>query len=167
MKKRFIIFALLLSFSLLLSGCPSRMVVVPDNISLSQPRIFEKDGIRLTLTNKFAEQKSEVGFYAYYVTDFCGVTVLREEFTLEEGLAECPIEEYTRNVIANNGYKNIEPQTKDGLWFYVSDKGATCSYSFSFKGSDAFWVVQFLCMSADAPKLEDQFFLWAKAIEVE
>ena len=105
MKKRFIIFALLLSFLLLLSGCPSRMVVVPDNISLGQPRIFEKDGIRLTLTNKFAEQKSEVGFYAYYVTDFCGVTVLREEFNLEEGLAERPIEEYIRNVIANNGYK--------------------------------------------------------------
>jgi hypothetical protein len=33
------------------------------------------------------QKESEVGFDAYYVSNFCGVVVLKEEFTLEESLA--------------------------------------------------------------------------------
>jgi len=174
MKKLIVLFALLFTFSLVLCGClpgimikPDNVMVIPDNDSIGEPKTFEKDGITLLLTDQFTERKSELGFYAYYVSDFCGVVVLKEDFSLEEGLAELPLEEYVGNVIANNGHTDIEPQNKDDLWFYVRDSGGTRSYSYSFKGSDAFWIVQFLCMTSDAPMFEDLFYLWANSVEVE
>lgn len=167
MKKLTVLFSLLLSLCLMLSGCFSDIMVIPSKDSIGESKTFEKDGIQLTLTDRFQEQESEVGFYAYYVSNFCGVTVLKEKFTLEEGLDERPLEEYITNVIANNGHTDIEPQNRDGLWYYVKDVGTAGSYSYSFKGSDAVWVVQFICMTSDAPKLEDMFFLWASSIVVE
>ena len=174
MKKLIVIFSLLLAFSLVFCGCfPRTMVksddvmVIPDNDAIGEPMTFETEGIKLTLTDKFIEKESELGFYAYYVSNFCGVVVLKEDFSLEEGLADCSLEEYVGSVIANNGHTDIKPQNKDDLWFYVRDSGGTRTYSYSFKGSDAFWIVQYLCMTSDAPMLEDLFYLWANCVEVE
>lgn len=166
MKKLLTLLALLLSGSLLFCGCFPQVMVIPDNDSIGESKVFEKDGLKLTLTDKFTETPSQLGFYAYYAADFCGVVVLKEEFSLEEGLADLSLEEYVANVIANNGHTGIQPQSKDDLWFYVSDSGATRRYSYSFKGSDAFWIVQYLCRTADAPMFEDLFFLWASSVEV-
>lgn len=174
MKKIIAILSFLLAFSLVFCGCIPRKILKPDNVmtipnkdTIGEPQIFEKDGIKLLLTDQFTEKESELGFDAYYVSDFCGVVVLKEEFSLEEGLADCSLEEYVSSVIDNNGHIGIEPQNKDDLWFYVRDSGGSRSYSYSFKGSDAFWIVQFLCMTSDAPALEDLFYLWADSIEVE
>ena len=93
MKKLLAIISLLLSCSLLLCGC-FQIIIIPDNDSIGEPKIFEKDGIKLTLTDDFIEKESELGFYAYYVSNFCGVVVLKEEFSLEEGLADRSLEEY-------------------------------------------------------------------------
>lgn len=164
MKKLLTFCLLILSVLSAFSGC---IMVIPTNDSIGEPKTFEKGGITLTLTDRFVEQESELGFFGYYVSDFCGVVVIKEEFTLEEGLEDLPLEEYVANVIRNNGHTGIKPQNKDDLWFYVSDSGKTRSYSYSFKGSDAFWIVQYLCMTADAPELEDLFHLWASAVEVE
>ncbi|MBP3412774.1 MAG: hypothetical protein J6K89_05880 [Oscillospiraceae bacterium] len=112
MKKVFSIISLLLSCGLLLCGCFPEIMLVPDQDSIGQPKIFEKDGIKLTLTDKFIEKESEVGFYAYYVSNHCGVVVLKEDFSLEEGLANRSLEEYVGNVIANNGHTDIELKTK-------------------------------------------------------
>ena len=167
MKKLLAVISLLLSCSLLLCGCFPKILIVPDNYAIGESKIFEKEGIKLTLTDKFIEKESELGFYAYYVSSFCGVVVLKEEFSLEEGLADRSLEEYIGNVIANNGHTDIEPQNQDDLWFYVRADNVTRSYSYSYKGSNAFWIVQFLCMASDAPELEDQFYLWANSVEVE
>ena len=167
MKKLLAIISLLLSCSFLLCGCFPKIMTIPDNDAIGESKVFEKDGIKLTLTDKFIEKKSELGFYAYYVSDFCGVVVLREDFSMEEGLADRSLEEYIGNVIANNGHADIKPQNQDDLWFYVRDDNGTRSYSYSYKGSNAFWVVQFLCMTSDAPTLENLFYLWANGVEVE
>lgn len=174
MKKIIVMFSFLLVCSLVFCGCLPRamlksdnVMVIPDNETIGEPQDFEKDGIKILLTDQFVEKKSELGFYAYYVSNFCGVVVLKEEFSLEEGLADRSLEEYVRNVIANNGHTDIEPQNKDDLWFYVRDSDGIRSYSYSFKGSNAFWIVQFLCKTSDAPMLEDLFYLWADSVEVE
>ena len=167
MKKVCVIVTLLLSCCFLLCGCFPKIMLIPDNDTVGEPRFFEKDGIKLMLTEKFIEKESELGFYAYYVSNFCGVVVLKEDFSLEEGMADCSLEEYIGNVIANNGHTDIQPQNRDDLWFYVRDKNGTRSYSYSYKGSNAFWIVQFLCKTSDAPKLEDLFYLWANSVEVE
>ncbi len=167
MKKLIIVISLLLSMCFVFCGCRPLIMVMPDTDSTSQAKTFEKDGIKLTLTDQFTETKSKQGFYAYYTADFCGVVVLKEDFSLEEGLADLPLEEYITNVIANNGHTDIEPQSKDGLWYYIRDTGSTHCYSFSFKGSDAFWIVQYICKPSDASELEDTFFLWANTVEVD
>lgn len=167
MKKVLCCTALVLAFCFVLSGCIPGIMVIPDSSDIGEPKVFEKDGIKLTLTDRFTEQKSELGFYGYYVTNFCGVVVLKEEFSLEEGLADSSLETYVSNVIRNNGHTDVTPQNRDGLWFYVSDTDTTRRYSFSFKGSDAFYIVQYLCAIPDAPALEDLIFLWAGCVEVE
>ena len=101
------------------------------------------------------------------LSNFCGVVVQKEDFSLEEGLADLPLDVYVGSVIANNGHKNIKPQNKDDLWFYVRDANGFRSYSYSYKGSNAFWVVQFLCRTSTAPLYEDLFYLWANSVEVE
>ncbi|MBE5888373.1 MAG: hypothetical protein E7283_05990 [Lachnospiraceae bacterium] len=167
MKKFISLIALILSTTFFLSGCTPRIMVIPDTDSIGETKTFTKDGITLLLTDKFVEKQSEVGFDAYYVSNFCGVVVLKEEFTLEEGLAERSLEDYVANLIENNGHKGIKPQHQDDLWYYVNDSGDTKVYSFSYKGSDSFYIVQYICMASDVFALEDLFFLWAGAVEVE
>ena len=167
MKKTGLFVTLMILVSCLLCGCFSGIMVIPNNDSIGEPKKFENDGFAITLTDKFKEQTSEMGFDAYFVTDFCGVVVLREEFTLEEGLAERSLEEYITNVIANNGYTDIAPQNKDGLWFYERTSDSSYAQSYCYKGSDSFWIVQFLCSPSDVQTLEDVLYLWAQSVEVK
>jgi hypothetical protein len=166
MKRTGFFAAMLLLLSALLCGCFSQIMVIPDEESIGSSKRFEKDGITLTLTDKFEEMQSERGFDAYYVSDFCGVVVLKEEFTLEEGLSERTQEEYIHNVIANNGHTDIAPQSKDGLWFYENKTENRFVRSYCYKGSDAFCIVQFICNSSDVKALGDMFHLWAQSVEM-
>ena len=166
MRKNVLLAVSLLLITCLLCGCFSNVMIVPDGDSIGNPKKFEKDGLTITLTDKFKEEKSQMGFDAYFVADFCGVVVLKEEFTLEEGLAEETLETYINNVIANNGHTGITPQMKDGLWFYERTANGSYAQSYCYKGSDAFWIVQFLCRPSDADKLKDTFYLWAQSVEV-
>ena len=166
MKKAAVIFLLVISFCFLLAGCFSKVMVLPDADTIGEAKTFTKDGITLVLTDKFEETKSEMGFDAYFTSDFCGVIVLKEEFSLEAGLAQKSLEDYINNVIKNNAHENVAAQNADGLWFYTYDRDGRRIYSYSYKGSDAFWIVQYICESSDAKALEDQIFLWAKSVEV-
>lgn len=165
MKKTLLI-PILLALSLLCSSCMPVMVI-PNSDSIGNSKTFESDGIKLLLTDRFVERESQRGFDAYYEADFAGVMLLIEEFTLEEGLAERSLEQYVKNVIANNGHTDIQPQSKDGLWYYINDTEQVRYYSFSYKGSDAFYIVQYSCLRSDVAMLEDTIFLWAQAVEVE
>lgn len=167
MKKLLALTAMILSLCVLLCGCLPMVTFIPDAGSVGESAVFEKDGIKLTLTDRFIETESEMGFYAYYTSNFCGVVVQKEEYSSDESLDGMSLEEYVGNVIENNGLAGVEPQNRDGLWFYSRDKDATRSYSFFYEGTDAFWSVQFICMTSDAPSLEEMFFLWADSVEVE
>lgn len=166
MRKRNMVLALLFCTVLLLlfGGC---VLFVPGKTSIGNPATFEKDGITITLTDAFHEQQSEAGFDAYYVSSFCGVMILKEPFALEDGLKDLPVSKYIENVIRNNGHADIKPEEKDGLWFYRRTSDSRCYYSYSYKGSDAFWIVQFVCNSPDEALLKDAFYLWAQSVEVE
>ncbi len=137
----------------------------PDEIG--EPKDFSKNGFKITLTDKFTEEKSKAGFDPYYVSLFCGVCVLKEEFTEENGLADLSLEQYINDVISNNGHTDIQPQTKGGLWYYVKDDATRRDYSYSYKGTDAFWVVQFICETRYVSVLEDTIQAFAESVEVE
>ena len=166
MKKITTILSLVLLVTLLLSGCLDNVMVIPDNDSIGESKTFEKAGLRLTLTDQFAEQHNDLGFDAYYVSDFCYVSVLKEGFHLEKGLGEKDLEAYTRGVIASNGHTDIEPQNRDGLWYYVITSGNYTHYCYCYKGSNAFYIVQFICKSEAVDTYEDLFYLWASSVEI-
>lgn len=163
MKKLALISSVLL-LMFLLNSC---IIFLPSSDSIGNPQTFQKDGITLTLTDRFEEQESQMGFDAYYTSDFCGVMVLKEEFTLEEGLEDQSLSEYIESVIRNNGHTDIEPQSKEGLTYYIKDSQGLRYYSFCYKGSDAFWIVQFGCYQSDLSLMEEQIFFWARAVEIE
>lgn len=155
---------LIISLAILLNGC---FMIVPHQDDIGNTKVFEKDGIQITLTDRFKDTPSEQGFYAYYTSDFCGVMVLREEFTLEEHLAELPLSKYINNAITNNGHTGIKAQNTDGLWYYRYDRSGRCGYCYCYKGSDSFWIVQFVCNSTDEALLKDTFYLWAQSVTVQ
>ncbi len=166
-QKRLWMLALLLAVMLTLSSC---VIFLPQRRESDAPKEFSKEGISITLTEAFTERVSEMGFDAYYTSRDCGVMVLKEAFTLEEGLAERAPEQYIRNVIRNNGHE-VEPQERDGLLYYTKDTtvagDAARYYSFVYKGSDAFWIVQFGCRAAKLPEIEERVMDWAKKVKVE
>ena len=166
MKKITTLFVVI-SFCISLCGCFNRTLIDPNRDSKVEDKVFKGAGIVITLTNEFVEKESELGFDAYFVSDYCGVVVLKEDFSLKAGMSDLTVEEYINNVIDNNGHKNIEPQCREDLWFYVNSNGSTQIYSYSFKGTDAFYIVQFICMMADVPILEEVFFSWAQSVKVE
>ena len=168
--KKLAIIPLLLVLCFSLNSCfllLSPLPATPED--LGEDKNFEKAGITLKLTDKFKEEQSELGFDAYYTSDFCGVVVLKEAFTLEEGLAEKPLEQYFRNVIKNNGHTNIEPQNRDGLWYYVNynNNSRRCVYSYAYKGSDAFYIVQYIMNIVDEVDLQETIHAWAMATRVD
>ncbi|MBQ9784652.1 MAG: hypothetical protein IJW29_04040 [Clostridia bacterium] len=166
MKKTALLAVLFLLISCLLCGCLD-VAIIPDEDSIGKSKAFEKAGFSITLTDKFTEEQSQLGFDAYYVADFCGVVVLKEEFTLEEGLADKSLESYINGVIQNNGHTGVVPRHKDGLWFYERTSHSSYSQSYCYKGSDAFWIVQFICNPSDAQIYKDTFYLWAQSVEIQ
>ena len=165
--KKFITLAVLwLVIATSLCGCFRGIMFIPSNDSIGEPKQFTKDGMTITLTDEFQERPSKLGFDAYYTSDFCGVVVLKEPFTLEEGLKDRSLETYIQNVIINNGHTNVKPKNIDGLWYYKSTSDTSCNYSYTYKGSDAFWIVQFICRPSDEVLYKDLFYLWAETVEI-
>ena len=57
---------------------------LPGKAFIGESKEFTKAGLTISLSDKFAELESEQGFDAYYSSDYCGVVVLKEPFSLEE-----------------------------------------------------------------------------------
>lgn len=167
--KKLAIIPLLLALCLTLNGCFFMVSTPPpspfDPEDLGAPKTFEKVGITLQLTDKFSDTKSKLEFDAYYTSDYCGVVVMKEPFTLEQGLAELPLDEYIKNVIENNGHTNIEPQKRDGLWYYINYNNSSyrCVFSYVYKGTDSFYIVQYIINTVDEDTLKETIHDWAKA----
>ncbi len=159
------IFTLLLALCLSLNSCffipLGPLPATPDDLGTAQT--FEKAGITLILTDKFQETQSEQGFDAYYTSDFCGVTVLKESFASTEGLADQSLEEYIKGFLSDIGHSTIEPQNHDGLWYYVKYSNNRCVYCYVYKGSDAFYIVQYIMNTVDEVDLQNTIHEWAKA----
>ncbi len=187
-RKHLRIFALSVTviLCLMLSGCLYVPIITMDDTaphagldvvkeinpdgSLGKSKTFTGDGFTITLTDLFREQTSEMGFDAYYNSPFCGVMVLKEPFSLQEGMEEETLTEYVESVIKNNG-NDAQPQEKDGLVFYrysnPDPEYDMSGYSYSFKGSDAFYIVQFVFLTSDGENLADTIHAFAKSVTVD
>ncbi len=169
--KKLAIIPLLLALCLTLNSCFLLQMIGPppsDLSDLGEPKTFEKAGISLLLTDKFTEAESERGFDAYYTADFCGVTVEKKLFTEVEGSADQSNEELIRYFLASIDRSDIEPQERDGLWYYVKyeENSYRCVHAYVYKGADAFYIVQYIMNIIDEVDLQDTVHEWAKATKI-
>ena len=139
---------------------------LPGKDVIGETKIFRGEGFTISLSDRFIEKDSEMGFDAYYTSPYCGVMVLKEPFSLKEGMEKESLPEYIANVLENNK-NDARIQETDGLYYYRYTRDGMAGVSYSFKGSDAFYIFQFLCMEKDEKDLRDLFFFFAKSVEVE
>lgn len=164
MKKIFVL-AVCLTLVFCLSGC-GFIQFMPSADEIGESKTFEKDGIKLLLTDAYEEQVSEVGFYGYYVADFGAVMVERTTFKEHPEYEGMTLDQFAEAYRNDNGH-SMAIEHDDELVYYVSEKGGRTYYVFFYLGTDSFWTVQYACYTKDAPTLEFTFMLFAAAVEVE
>lgn len=132
---------------------------------------FSKAGMSITLTTAFTEKEMATQT-AYYESQKAIVTCLKEEFSIleDEGLSadDVTLEQYGEAVIVMNGLDS-EVQTEDGLTYIRYDKSLNGKdfsyYATVFKGTDAFWMIQFACESKNFDSMHEIFKTWAKSVK--
>ena len=138
----------------------------------AEPKTFSAQGMSITLTDAFEEFDGEEFTVAYGSEDFV-VLGLKEEFSLQEGFADYTLEEYGNLVLENNGMEDFTLDSFEGLTYfeYVSTDPETNDdyYYFScvYKASDAFWLIHFAALDADADAYLDQMVAAAKSVEFD
>ncbi|MGM9680466.1 MAG: hypothetical protein ACI3XR_03065 [Eubacteriales bacterium] len=135
---------------------------------------YSSSGITVTLPDSFVE-KELIG-YTYYLqsTDVIFAAV-KEEFsaaTLIPGFKDYTLKQYADLVVTANLLTGIATvEETDGLTYLTYEKdvsGQTYFYIAPvFKGSDAFWLVNFGCFASDKDEYSEKFIEWAKTIKVD
>ncbi len=135
---------------------------------LQQPKTFSKAGASITLTNFFVE-KEYVTMTAYYESPQMIVTLLREDFTMLDGLEDWTLEEYTQTTIDVNKLPSSKVAfSEDGYTYFEYTKevsGNNYSYfATCHKTDNAFWLIQFGTLSKNYDKLSKTILKYAKTI---
>lgn len=162
MKKLIAIVTLVCMVMAFAVGCDS----VKDILKPAE-KTFTKSGMSITLTEEFGE-KEYVSYTAVYESPKVAVYTLKEETSLF-GDANYTLEQYTKMVISANGL-TVDAQNKDGLTYFEFDKelnGKNFHYfAFTYKGEDAFWLVQFACTKDQVSENQADIFGYAKTVKV-
>lgn len=136
----------------------------------SKAKDFSSQGMTITLTEEFEKTKI-AGFTTTYASDDVMIFALKEDFTLAEELETYSEINYANAVIEINAIDYAEIKTDDGLTyfeyvFYNTETNQTFRYySYVFKTSDAFWLVQFATFEDSHKKYEPQIKEWAASID--
>lgn len=135
---------------------------------LEQPKTFSKAGASITLTNFFVE-KEYVTMTAYYESPQMIVTLLREEFTMLDGLEDWTLAYYAEKTIEVNRLTGATVSfSEDGYasFEYVKEVSGN-SYSYfatCHKTENSFWLIQFGTLSKNYAKLYDTILEYAGTI---
>ena len=136
----------------------------------AQLQTFEAQGLQLSLTEDFTETNVD-GYTASYASQDAAVFLLRENFSLKEGVEALSLEEYGAMVLANNSFgQSTALRSEEGLTvfdyeFTGPNTGSTYYYyTVLCKGPDAFWVVQFSTLAENARENLSFFKYCAKQI---
>ena len=164
MKKNLIVLALILILALTitaLAGC---------NLFAAKEKTFSKAGMSIVLTEAFVE-KEAAGQTVAYESKKAVVMVVKEEFTLFQSLGvstDISLQEYAELVISGGGLTGVSVEVKNGLTCFEYKKtvdGKDLSYFATvFRGSDAYWLIQFSAETKNYNGLLDTFITWAKSV---
>ena len=131
-------------------------------------KTFSYDGMSITLTEAFREAEYE-NMSAAYESKYVIVFVLKEPFTLLEGLEDLTLNEYADLLIQGNGL-NAQKKTvgENVMWEYDftnPDDNKTYRYdSYAFKTKDAFWLIQFAAVKNYSERNSKTISGWAKSV---
>ena len=134
------------------------------------PKVFAAEEMEITLTDRFAPVEVS-GLTAGYSSGEVAVYVLRERFDAFEGFGDLSVAGYGMMVLGNNGLTDTVQLTEEGdrasfeYRFTQKETGAAYYYYCTVaKGSDAFWLVQFVVPAQDQQRYENLFPQWAQTI---
>lgn len=161
MKKIISLFAVLVLL-LSLSACSSA----------PKEKVFSKNGLEITLTTDFTENTME-GYTVCYDSSHAAIFALKEDFSLMEGLEDMTLNEYGELARESNSSRSPSSlSTADGItyfeysFFNESENVTYRYYTTVHKGSDAFWMVQFVCPDSTYATQKPNFVTWAKSVTV-
>ena len=144
--------------------------VQDSKVSVGNDRMFVVDDMTITLTTDFVEADAQ-GYARAMNSQFVTILVLQEEFTLLEGLADYTLEQYGELVLGNNTNTDNEGlQVENGVTYFEYDKvnredGKTYRYIVTmYKGTDAFWLIQYVLHENDVNKYKPYIFDWAATV---
>ena len=149
-----LILAVLYSFS----GCSENM------------HTFEKDGMSITLSDDFKEKQSNNT--ACYESSNAVVLVKKEGFAAmsDAGLSpDISAAEYSELVAKSNGLDVSVTEENEIVYFEYNmdtDFGNFKYFACVYKGSDAFWLIQFSCSADIYDDVKDEFFTFAQSVKV-
>lgn len=141
------------------------------NTESTEPKDFTVENVTITLTEAFDEE--EYGdFTQCYESRDVAVFMLKEPFTLMEGLDKYTLTQYGKLVVQGNGMEDDALKAENGVTYFTytaeSDSGTTYYYFATVhKGPDAFWLIQFAVDQDKAEEYQDEFFQWAASVNFE
>ena len=146
------------------------MLVTFASCGEANPKNFSAQGMTVTLTDAFKEN-TQAGYTVCYESSEVAVFILKESFSLQAGVENLTLDEYADLVRQSNASKSpTEIAKQDGFYtmeynFLNESENQTYSYYCTmFKGTDAFWLVQFACKEGDYASYKETFLNWAKTI---
>lgn len=138
---------------------------------ISTEKTFSKDGFEITLTGAFKETTMK-GYFVCYDSKNAAVFVVKEDFTLFDNAADMTANGYAELVkTANASYKPSAITMSDGIPFFeytfenTQENTTYHYYTTFFKGTDAFWMVQFASKDADYTEQKGNFDKWVKTVK--
>lgn len=135
-------------------------------------KTFTNSGLTITLTDDFSEASYE-GYTVCYDSTKVAVFVIKEEFSLLEGLKDYTLQKYAELVHTANSSKlpgnitMVEGLTAFEYTYFNTDDDTTYKYfTTMFKGDDAFWTVQFCCASEKYEEYKADILKYAHSVDV-
>ncbi len=172
--KSFVSLIVVVSFVFSLSGCSFNFLNDLIGKFYEAPKEEVKiDGLTITLTKAFAKMESEEYDYLYDAKD-AAVIVLKQSFAEYEGFIGNSLDEYaeaTREANAKHSPSEIKKEDYLTAMEYkaISDVDGKeyTYYAVFYSGSDAFWTIQFFCLSTDYEAYKPYFVEYAKSVTID
>ena len=158
--KKLLVGLLALWMVVLLAGCAK-------DPRKGEAKTFTNEGISITLTDVFRKTDVE-GFAVAYDSSKVGVLVTKEAFADIPNADTLTLEDYAQLVLNVNEDKTSEVKNTDGLTYleYVAkSNGKNYGYLVCmYRGTDAFWLVQFAVPESDFSDYRASLVDWAKTV---
>jgi hypothetical protein len=160
------ILALILCIFVLASLCSCKSILDSETgereygeFSIEIPEVFEEVAVE--------------GYTAYFKKDNVYVWAIKDSFINLDGSSVWEVKDYAERIHYVNALKSPTPVTvTDGLYnieYTVFNEMKNINFRYltvMYKGSDAFWMVQFACDENEYEQYKPHFLAWAKTVKI-